>query len=214
VGRPRRPSSFWRKSTAINSAESLLRSSAPDAVLPSDFSREKFLEILGKTPAGMLTLKEFGGFLAALGRDYMGGMKETLTELYDGPDEYSRSLKSSTFTVKRPALTLLAATTLDWFEGRIDEGDLRGGFLARFLFVTAKHKASPKGLTGGMDPVSRVRLQLALHQIACARSERSSSRPRRASCSTSGCTAGKPRSWGRATGPTSVASPFACRRTP
>jgi hypothetical protein len=159
------PSSFWRKSTSISQAERLLSEAAPDAVYPSDFSREKFLRILAKDPAGMLTLKEFGGFLATLGRDYMGGMKENLTELYDGPDLFKRSLQSDTIEIKRPAITLLGATTLDWLEGRITEGDLQGGFLARFLFVTAREKASSKGLTGGMAYEVRMRLRDALHDL-------------------------------------------------
>lgn len=160
------PSSFWRKSTSINTAEALLRSAAPTALLPSDFSREKFLRILAERPAGLLTVKEFGGFLAALGRDYMGGMKENLTELYDGPDVFRRALQSGEIVVEKPAVTILAATTLDWLESRITDGDLRGGFLARFLFVTAAHKASAKGLTTGMDYVARMRLVDGLADIA------------------------------------------------
>jgi Protein of unknown function (DUF3987) len=159
------PSSFWRKSTSINQAEGLLREAAPDAVYPSDFSREKLLRILAKDPAGLLTLREFGGFLATLGRDYMGGMKENLTELYDGPDLFKRSLQSGDIEVRRPAITVLGATTLDWLEGRITEGDLQGGFLARFLFVTAREKASAKGLTGGMDGLVRMRLRDALRYV-------------------------------------------------
>lgn len=160
------PSSFWRKSTSINTAESLLRGAAPGALLPSDFSREKFLRILSEKPAGLLTVKEFGGFLAALGRDYMGGMKENLTELYDGPDVFTRSLQSGEITVSRPAVTILAATTLDWLEARITDGDLSGGFLARFLFVTASTKGSAKGLTQGMEYLDRMRLVDDLRDIA------------------------------------------------
>lgn len=159
------PSSFWRKSTSINQAEALLREASPTSVYPSDFSREKFLRILAENPAGVLTLKEFGGFLATLGRDYMGGMKENLTELYDGPDVFTRALQSGAIEIRRPAVTMLGATTLDWLEARLTDGDLQGGFLARFLFVTASHKASAKGLTGGMDPLVRMRLRDSLADI-------------------------------------------------
>ena len=165
------PSSFWRKSTSISLAERLLRDSDPKAVLPSDFSRERFLEILADRADGLLSLKEFGAFLAALGRDYMGGMKETLTELYDGPSEYTRALKSGVITVRNPALTILAATTLDWLESRISDGDLAGGFLGRFLFVTATEKASPKGLTDAMDFGVRNRLVAQLHRLSDRPSE-------------------------------------------
>jgi hypothetical protein len=112
------PSSFWRKSTAINMAEALLREARGRARAAPDFSREKFLRILAERPVGMLTLKEFGGFLATPRRDYMGGMKENLTELYDGPDVFTRALQTGRIEIERPAVTLLAATTLDWLESR------------------------------------------------------------------------------------------------
>lgn len=159
------PSSFWRKSTAINLAERILREAEDARVLPSDFSREKLLEELQARPVGLLTLKEFGGFLATIGRDYMAGTKEMLTELYDGPDRYTRALKAKSYVVERPALTLLAATTLDWLESRITDGDLRGGFLGRFLFVTAARKSSAKGLTGGMDAAARMDLRDGLIEL-------------------------------------------------
>ncbi len=152
------PSSFWRKSTSINTAEGILRAAVPASAMPSDFSREKLLTILSENPAGLLTIKEFGGFLAVLGASYMQGTKEVLTDLYDGPDLFTRALRKDVIEIRRPALSILAATTLDWLESRITEGDLRGGFLARFLFVTAKHKASAKGLTGGIDPGAKAKL--------------------------------------------------------
>lgn len=153
------PSSFWRKSTAINMAEKLLREAEDARVLPADFSREKLLEELAARPVGMLTLKEFGGFLERLNASYMVGTKEMLTDLYDGPDRYDRKLKSHTYVIERPAVSVLAATTLDWLESKITDGDLRSGFLARFLFVTATEKSSPKGLTGGMEGIARMHLR-------------------------------------------------------
>lgn len=156
------PSSFWRKSTAINMAEKLLREAEDSRVLPADFSREKMLEELSARPVGMLTQREFGGFLERLGSTYMAGTKEMLTDLYDGPERYSRALKTKTYVIERPAITLLAATTLDWLESKITDGDLRSGFLARFLFITAATKSSPKGLTGGMDYAARMMLRDAL----------------------------------------------------
>lgn len=160
------PSSFWRKSTSINMAERVLRSADASRVLPSDFSRERFLGILSNQPVGLLSLKEFGAFLGMLGRDYSSGLKETMTELYDGPDEYRRSLQKEEVRIQRPAITLLAATTLDWLESRITDGDLRGGFLGRFLFVTATEKSSPKGLTGGIDGLVQLRLKDGLVRVA------------------------------------------------
>jgi hypothetical protein len=44
-------------------------------------------------------------------------------------------------------------------------GDLRGGFLGRFLFVTATEKAAAKGLTGGMDGIERMHLRDSLRAL-------------------------------------------------
>ena len=162
------PSSFWRKSTAIGQAERILAAvGKPEGqptglAFPSDFSRERLIKLLADQPSGFMSQKEFGGFLSLLGREYMSGSKEMLTDLYDGPEVYVRALQKEVVEVKRPALTLLGATTLDWLESKITEGDLRGGFLARFLFVTARQKASPKGMTETSQETRDARARLAI----------------------------------------------------
>lgn len=160
------PSSFWRKSTSISQAERMLYGASDGGIVyPSDWSREKLISMLAEQPAGFMAQKEFGGFLELLARNYMAGAKEMLTDLYDGPDTYTRALKSEVVKISRPAITLLGATTLNWLESKITDGDLQGGFLARFLFVTASAKASPKGMTPPMAPDVRARLQLFLHDL-------------------------------------------------
>lgn len=112
---------------------------------------------------------ELGTFVARRrGRVFItgnSGTKEMLTDLYDGPLRYTRALKSRTFTIERPSITILGATTLDWLESRVTDGDIRGGFLGRFLFVTAAEKSSDKGLTGGMDGLEQMRLMDALREL-------------------------------------------------
>lgn len=159
-------SSFWRKSTSINLAEGLLRDAVPEACYPNDFSREKFLRVLEGQPWGLLTLKEFGSFLAVAGKDYNSGLKEALTELYDGPSTFKRSLQSGDVTVSSPAITILGASTLDWLESKVSTNDLGSGFIPRFVFVTAAEKASLKGMTGAMDAGARERLVSGLRRIA------------------------------------------------
>lgn len=159
-------SSFWRKSTSINLAEGLLREQVPEACFPNDFSREKFLRVLEGQPWGLLTLKEFGSFLAVAGKDYNSGLKEALTELYDGPSTFKRSLQSGDVTVSNPAITILGASTLDWLESKVSANDLGSGFIPRFVFVTASEKASAKGMTGSMDQAARGRLGEGLRRIA------------------------------------------------
>ncbi|HEY8648904.1 MAG TPA: DUF3987 domain-containing protein [Candidatus Limnocylindria bacterium] len=140
------PSSYYRKTTAMNIGLGILRQAIPAAVLPSDFSREKFIEQLGIKPDGVIPIGEFGGFLAVLGRDYMGGLKEQLTDLYDSPELWERTLKSGSVKVSAPAVSMLSGSTMDWLQKRISDGDVRGGFLPRVLFFPATDKPEWRGL--------------------------------------------------------------------
>lgn len=140
------PSSYYRKTTAMRIGMELLRRAAPAAILPNDFSRERFLENSERNPAGVIQLGEFAGFLAVLGRDYMSGLKENLTDLYDAPTQWERQLQSRTVKIMLPALSILAASTIDWLRARVKDGDLRGGFLTRFTLWPATEKLEWKGL--------------------------------------------------------------------
>lgn len=68
----------------------------------------------------------------------MAGTREMLTALYDCPYIYERKLKYSHYKVRRPCLSILAATTLEWFCEAITETDLHGGLLPRFLYIPSK----------------------------------------------------------------------------
>jgi hypothetical protein len=140
------PSSYFRKTTSMNIGLGLLRQAIPTAVLANDFSREQFLADRQEQPAGVIPIGEFGSLLAVLGRDYMSGMKEQLTELYDSPDLWERKLKSGTVKISAPAISMLSASTMDWLQKRINEGDVRGGFLPRVQFFTATEKPEWRGL--------------------------------------------------------------------
>lgn len=139
------PSSDFRKSTTINQARRTIRKlydGQPDAVplLPDEFSREALLRELSEHPQGLLTYSEFSGALAAYGRDYMSGTKETLSDLYDAPGTYTRKVGVNTFTIRDACLSILAASQTEWFLEKLKAGDVRGGFLARFTFWPAFEK--------------------------------------------------------------------------
>lgn len=89
------PSSFYRKSTCVSKARKTLArlydgDAAGGALLPDEFSREALLRRLSERSQGLLTFSEFSGAMAAMGRDYMGGTKEFLADLYDSPQSYTR----------------------------------------------------------------------------------------------------------------------------
>ena len=153
------PSGFYHKSYSISTAINILKKVNPDLVLPDDFSREGLIEELASNSKRLLVAYEFQSLMGALSRDYMGGAKALLTELFDNPAEYTRKLKNKPITKKRldpdyvedpanaqkmvikePFLNLIAATTLEWFGDSLKESDLMGGFLARFFIVRSYPK--------------------------------------------------------------------------
>jgi len=153
------PSSDFRKSTTISQGRRTIRrlydgqvDAAP--LLPDEFSREALLKRLSDHPQGLLTYSEFSGALAAFGRDYMSGTKETLSDLYDGPPTYERTIGAQTFTIRDACVSILAASQTEWFLEKLKSGDVRGGFLARFTFWPA----FTKKYTLALPPEPDVRL--------------------------------------------------------
>jgi len=164
------PSGFMRKSASLRLGKRLLAQSVPKALLPDDWTPEKLATILQDNPAGLLTISEFTRILAMLERDYNLGSKEMLTELYDSPAEWVvERQKSSKRIIENAAVSILGATTLDWLEDRVKSKDLRGGFLARFLFLPAT-KRGPR-VTEQPGISHTIRLSLSDHLKAVAELE-------------------------------------------
>jgi len=135
------PSGFMRKSAALGMGKRLLRSAVPKAILSDDATPEKLARILQDNPAGLLTVSEFTRLLAMLSKEYNAGMMQMLTELYDSPATWTMERQSSAkVTIENVSISMLGATTLDWLQGKAEQKHLRGGFLARFLFLPATER--------------------------------------------------------------------------
>lgn len=164
------PSGIYRKSTAMKIGLELLGRAVPDAILAGDFTRERLVDNLAIKPAGVIPVWEFGSLLTMLGRDYNLGLKQMLTELYDAPF-YRRETKGGRQDIDRPALSIMAASTIDWIVDRISDGDLRSGWLCRFLFWPATAKAEWKGLAVHRDAALADSLVAFLGDIALLHGE-------------------------------------------
>jgi len=135
------PSGFMRKSAALGLGKRLLRAAVPKAILSDDATPEKLAHILHDNPAGLLTVSEFTRLLSMLQKDYNAGMMQMLTELHDSPDTWTMERQSSSrVTIQNVSISMLGATTPDWLEEKVRCKDLRGGFLARFLFLPATQR--------------------------------------------------------------------------
>lgn len=135
------PSGFYHKSTAIRIGQRILNKADETLMMPDEFSPEKLIQRLSKNAQGIFVASEFGNMLGMLKRDYMAGARELITDFFDSPESYQRTTgKDGVTTIKRPALSFLAATTLDWLQERMSTRDMRGGLFARFLFVVGREK--------------------------------------------------------------------------
>ena len=140
-------SSQFRKSTALNIVKNIIKhfeTNEPkenekevNIILPNEFSRESLYPILQKNASGTFFINEVKGFLSMLCRSYNEGLKEFFTDIYDGGN-IKRVLKSHSYFIKDPCVSIFAASTIDWFVQALTGDDLAGGFLYRFLYLPAR----------------------------------------------------------------------------
>jgi len=140
------PSGNFRKSTSLAIARRILQDADRTLVLSNEYSREAFLSNLKDQPNAIMFLTEFSANLASWSKEYNVGFKEILTELFDPVYIYKRKLQKGDIEINRPALNILAASTADWLMERLTSGDLRGGFVGRFLICGATSKERWMGL--------------------------------------------------------------------
>lgn len=134
-------SSFYRKSSSIWVGEDILREVNKKYIFPKEFSREKFVKDLAEVNSkGLLIMYEFKTFMGMLSRDYMAGTQSLLTEIYDCPPDYDRKTGSTDIKIIEPFVNIVSASTIDWLVSSIKDEDMAGGFLPRFLIVTAPPK--------------------------------------------------------------------------
>ena len=156
-----------RKSTAINKGLDLLNIAVPDSKLPNQYSQESLLKAMQGKERTLLFHDEFYKLLKESKRDHMVGIIPTLTELYEQTGEYEyNTIKGGKVVISDPALSIIAASTLDWMQEMVDDSIIKGGFLPRFLFWPGGRRAERKGLVGRPDPVIEASLIDALQTMS------------------------------------------------
>lgn len=153
-------STFMRKTTSLRFGKNVLTRHFPHNLYPNEYSIERLLEILKENPTGIFIHEEFISFMSLLNRDYMAGMKNLFTELFDVPETFTRKTQKTEIIINRPVISMLAATTNTWFLEKVQESDLEGGFLPRFLYAPAIKKPKFKKKVK-MDPADK--LMVATH---------------------------------------------------
>jgi hypothetical protein len=133
-----------RKTTAMDTAMSVVEEVDSDVLLATDGSLEGMMQALEIRPAKPSIFKrdEVSGLIEAMARkDYMAGMAEALTQLYDGKT-LKRVLKRETVTVREPCLLFFAGGIKTRVQSLLTLEHVASGFIPRFVFLTAESDIS------------------------------------------------------------------------
>lgn len=145
--------SGYGKSVPLNMSRAMIEMAGMDAgILPSSFSQEALYDKLQARPTAIWYLQEFSSFMGLIHRDYNAGTQSWLTDMFDVPAVETRSLRKENWTIVRPCISILGASSPDWFAEIFKESALRGGFLARFLFCPSNEPGDYVGFPGARNP--------------------------------------------------------------
>jgi hypothetical protein len=162
-------STLTRKTTAMRMATDLMQEIDDELLLASDGSAEGLLSGLETRPnrVSLFYKDEVSGFFDSINRkDYLAGMPEVLTQLYDVPKVYPRRLRKDTIIVRNPFLIFFGGGIRDKVYSLIDDQYILSGFLPRFLVVSGESDLS-RIRTTGPAPIELDERKLRLkHRVA------------------------------------------------
>lgn len=159
-------SSTSRKSTSIKFVKTILEGQheiVNSSELDTDFTPESFIEAMADRPRSYLIRDEAAGLLAKLKKPYMGGMRDTFCQAYDGNTISKRLTKKAkgqenVFRVPNPYLTSLLATTPDSFEKESDYENLTSGWFYRYLWIWPNRDKPHRRPLRMEDPAKRAEM--------------------------------------------------------
>lgn len=159
-----------RKSTSMDIAMDLIGEVDEDILLATDGSLEGMFAGLTTRPGkpSVFLRDEFSGLLDQMAkRDYLAGMAELLTKLYDGKVQ-KRVLRRETLEVRDPRLIIYAGGIKSKTQEILTYDQVSSGFLPRFLFITAESditKVRPLGPPTEKDNTGRDAIKAELIEI-------------------------------------------------
>lgn len=138
------PSTFSRKSTAMEIGKDIQTSSIPTASLPANFTPGGFEEEIAirSDQSTLLLVDEFSGILEKIHHQkFMAGLAEFIMTMYKESNwQYSRTSKGGKEKVRdiveiTGAHLSIVGNTTPTVMYRINESDVESGFLARFAVI-------------------------------------------------------------------------------
>jgi len=163
-------STVTRKTTAMKIGNRLLQEVDSDAIFATDGSPEGIITALSSRPkrASVYHKDEFTGLLdSMIHKEYMSGMAEMFTKLYDG-DDLKRILRREEIRVTDPVFIMFVGGPKTKTQLTITEEMISSGFIPRFVFITANpdiQNVRPVGPPIQEDYEARESLLNELHVI-------------------------------------------------
>jgi hypothetical protein len=148
-------STLTRKTTAMKMAMEFVGDIDREIVVATDGSVEGVLSALASRPSQVSVFykDEISGFIDSINRkDYLAGMPETLTQLYDVPEFFTRRLRKETITITNPVFIFFGGGIRDKMYGLLNDEHILSGFLPRFLIVGGDADLAKIRPTGPLAP--------------------------------------------------------------
>jgi hypothetical protein len=164
-------STLTRKTTAMNMAMDMAIDVDKELILATDGTAEGMLTGLEERPGrtSVFLRDEITGFFDSINqKQYLAGVMQTMTQLYDVPKVLTRRLSKSTITVNNPVFIFFGGGISDKTYSLIDEHYVISGFLPRFLVVDGEADISKLRRIGRAVPelqAKRAALQMRVADL-------------------------------------------------
>jgi hypothetical protein len=149
-------STLTRKTTAMKMVIDFIVTMDKDMIVATDGTAEGLLTGLATRPnrTSIFYKDEISGFFDSINRkDYLAGMPETLTALYDVPAIFSRRLRKESITIENPAFVFFGGGVKSRVYETITEEYIYSGFIPRFLIVTGETDIARLRRTGPPEEI-------------------------------------------------------------
>lgn len=162
-------STLSRKTTAMRMVTDIIAALDPELVLATDGTAEGLLTGLETRPnkVSIFYKDELSGFFESINRrEYLAGMPETLSALYDVPPIYTRRLRKEIIRIESPVFIFFGGGVRDKVYEALNENYVTQGFLPRFLIASGDTDLTKLRRTGPPTEVGLAKRASIISEVA------------------------------------------------
>ena len=165
------PSTTSRKTTAITLASKMLQPAKErlSELSPKERNEQdpelsrvtqaRFYNLLAHNSNRLWVQMELSAWMREMDKNYNAGMKQEITDMFDGRDKSIAKMDVDEF-ISKPAFSIVGASTGEWFFKEVkDLADQRGGLLQRFIICMIQY-VDPESLNYEQRDTSALERQI------------------------------------------------------